>query len=119
MTSGTTWPTNSSNWPANDGVDLGVVGTDAVFLVHTDGVVLLASPGDDRCDPDLAYLLAVLVVVIPTARSRFGPPFMARTWEPLITALDQSKAPAACNSGDWNDAGVWQRLHETRSRRPG
>jgi hypothetical protein len=147
------------------------------------GPVLLASPGDDRCDPDLAYLLAVLVVVIPTisvdrlrspsrtpptaphgwdrldqghelgdvvavaagqqhlqgdavrfgdqmvfrassgtvdqARSRFGPPFMARTWEPLITALDQSKAPAACNSGDWNDAGVWQRLHETRSRRPG
>jgi L-fuconate dehydratase len=35
---------------------------------------------------------------VDRARAGFGPPFKARTWEPSITALDQSSLSAACSS---------------------
>src|SRR5262249_33801517 len=56
---------------------------------------------------------------VDRARSGFGPPLSARTWEPSITARDQSNAPTAFSSAS-NDScsrcHTPARFHSSRRR---
>ena len=53
---------------------------------------------------------------IDRARAGFGPPFIARTCEPSITALEKSSAPAACSSASSDSCSRCQTPASCQSR---
>ena len=66
-----------------------------------DVVAVTASQGDSQRDAVRfgdQMVLGAGTGTVDRARTGFGPPLSARTWELSITALDQSSAPAAFNS---------------------
>ena len=66
-----------------------------------DVVAVTASQGDSQRDAVRfgdQMVLGAGTGTVDRARTGFGPPLSARTWELSITALDQSSAPAAFSS---------------------
>ena len=75
---------------------------------HELGDVVAVAAGQCHCQRDAVPFGDQMVFragsgTVDRARPGFGPPLSARTWEPSITARDQSNAPAALSSAN-NDS---------------
>jgi hypothetical protein len=86
----------SLSWPSSSATD----GWDGLDQAHELGDVVAVSAGQrDRQRDAVRFgdqmVLGACSGTVDRARSGFGPPLSALTWEPSITALDQSSAPAA------------------------